>query len=361
MGVCLGVWRLISATSAASAWFPALLLGCPLTALCLAFAFSRKSWKGAAKAVDSHYSLKDRASTALDFLSRPLDTAMKTLQIEDAESHLSSIDPKKVVPWKTPRVVPARALALALACTMMLWPLTSRTVKGEPAAPLAQVVAEAEKIEEDFKELDELAKKEKSKDLEKLIKELMKKVEELKQPGVDVKEAMAKLSEMQTALAAEQAKYNPALVDAQLQSLGEAMSAAESLQDAAQALQNQEHEKAAEKLEQIDPKDVDRKEAKAIKDRMKKLSQQMKDSGMGELGEATDSLAEGLSDGDESEAKSGAKKIAGLARSQAKRKRFSIRWPSSATSLASVRATVRKTALPKAKRRSRTSRAQLSA
>lgn len=114
MGVCLGVWRLISATSAASAWFPALLLGCPLTALCLAFAFSRKSWKGAAKAVDSHYSLKDRASTALDFLSRPLDTAMKTLQIEDAESHLSSIDPKKVVPWKTPRVVPAALCAWLL-------------------------------------------------------------------------------------------------------------------------------------------------------------------------------------------------------------------------------------------------------
>ena len=142
---------------------------------------------------------------------------------------------------------------------------------------------------------------------------------ELKQPGVDVKEAMAKLSEMQAALAAEQAKYNPALVDAQLQSLGDAISAAESMQDAAQVLENGQHDKAAEKLEQIDPKDVDRKEAKAIKDRLKKLAKQMKDSGMGQLGEATDSLGEGL-DSDSDMAKEGAKKIAGVCKSQSKRK-----------------------------------------
>lgn len=315
----LGAWRLAFAATLPWASVLGIVAAGPMVALIFTFAFRQGGWHQAAEAVDAHYHLKDRSITALEFLTKPLDPVMKSLQIEDAERHLAAIVPAQVVPWRIPRVVPVAATAVVLAGLLLLWPTAAKTLKAGAEPALPQIVAEAEKIEEDLKELDSLAKKEKDKDLEKVLKEMADKVMELKQPGVDVKEALAKLSEMQAALAAEQAKYNPALVDAQLQSLGEAISAAESMQDAAQALQNGEHQKAAEKLEELDPTDVDRKEAKTIKDRLKKLAKQMKESGMGQLGEATDSLGEGL-ESDGQVAKDSAKKIAGICKSQAKRK-----------------------------------------
>ncbi len=78
------------------------------------------------------------------------------------------------------------------------------------------------------------------KELEKLVEELREKVEELKQPGVDVTEALAKLSEMQAAIAAQQAQYNVGLVDAQLQSLGDAMVPADVARGRRQGLQRSE-------------------------------------------------------------------------------------------------------------------------
>ena len=57
----------------------------------------------------------------------------------------------------------------------------------------------------------------------------------MKQPGVDVREALAKLSEMQAAIAAQQAQYNVGLVDAQMQSLGEAMASTQALEAAGKA------------------------------------------------------------------------------------------------------------------------------
>ena len=56
----------------------------------------------------------------------------------------------------------------------------------------------------------------------RLVKQIRDKIEEMKQPGVDVREALAKLSEMQSAIAAQQALYNVGLVDSQMKSLGEA-------------------------------------------------------------------------------------------------------------------------------------------
>jgi hypothetical protein len=73
-----------------------------------------------------------------------------------------------------------------------------------------------------------------------------------KQPGVDEREALAKLSEMQAAIQAQQAQHNTALVDGELQSLGSAMSAATALEGAGRALQETKLEKAAQELEKIE-------------------------------------------------------------------------------------------------------------
>ena len=89
---------------------------------------------------------------------------------------------------------------------------------------------------------------EQNKELEDLVEELREKVEALRQPGVDEREALAKLSEMETAIKAQQAQYNVAAVDAQLQSLGNAMQVAESMQSAGKALAESKFDKAAEEV-----------------------------------------------------------------------------------------------------------------
>jgi hypothetical protein len=158
-------------------------------------------------------------------------------------------------------------------------------------------VAEAERIAEDLQELEEVARQDQNKELQKLLEQLKEKVEEMKQPGVDVREALAKLSEMQAAIQAQQAQYNVGLVDAQLQSLGSAMSVANALEGAGKALVEGKFEKAAEQLEQLEDPELDRKEAKAVEEKLKKAATEMGELGLGSLSEAASEMAEGIKGG----------------------------------------------------------------
>src|SRR4029077_9898800 len=86
---------------------------------------------------------------------------------------------------------------------------------------------------------------------------------ELRQPGLDMRETMAKLSELQAFIAEAQNAYDPGPVDRELQSLGDAMVEARPLQPAAKALQEQQLEQAARALEQARSASFDRREAGA--------------------------------------------------------------------------------------------------
>ena len=96
---------------------------------------------------------------------------------------------------------------------------------------------------------------------------------------------MAKISEMQAAIAAEQAQYNVALVDAQLSALGDAMTPAQALEAPGKALVESKFDKAAEKLETMEPPDLDPKEAKAAEEKMKQVAKEMGEVGLGQLGD----------------------------------------------------------------------------
>ena len=73
-------------------------------------------------------------------------------------------------------------------------------------------------------------------------------MEELKQPEVDLREALAKLSEMEASLQQQQSQYNVEVADAQLAAVGEALSLAEPLAAAGKALSGGQFDKAAEEL-----------------------------------------------------------------------------------------------------------------
>ena len=149
----------------------------------------------------------------------------------------------------------------------------------------------------------------------------MELLKEMKEPGVDEREALAKMSEMQAAIAALQAEYNVAQMDAQLEAVGEALAAAAALEPAAEAMKNQNYKSAAGELEKVDPEQISQKEAKALEKSLAKLVQNLEDGqANGELSKSLSELSAGLSERNSGQCRSGSKKLAGLCRKQSLRK-----------------------------------------
>ena len=87
-------WR-VSGT--VSAWVAVEVAAWPVLGLLVGLLWPRP-WRAAAAAVDAHYRLKDRSTTALEFLAKPNAGDLHQLQITDALAHLTRVEPKAVVP-----------------------------------------------------------------------------------------------------------------------------------------------------------------------------------------------------------------------------------------------------------------------
>jgi hypothetical protein len=313
-----GIWRWQNLSQSVQFWALAFLVVGPLAGA-LVGVLRWRGWKSAAAAVDTHYRLKDRAITAVDLIGRNAHTPVHELQLADTEQHLEALDPRKVAPFRLTASLPLAIGTAVIALTVLLWP-TPTPVQAKPAEPLESVVAAAEDAQSGLENLAEESRKQDNKELRSLIEQFAQKLDEMKQPGVDVKEALAKLSEMQSSIAAQQALYNVGLVDAQMSSLGEAMASTQALESAGQALQQQKYEKAADALEQAEAK-FERKEAKNLKEKLKKAATAQGEAGLGELSETTAEMADTLDDGQAFP--EAARKLAKLARAQGRRKHIS--------------------------------------
>jgi len=298
-----------------------LAAGAPLAGYVVGLVW-RRNLAGAASAIDAHYRLKDRAATALEFLEKRKSTVVHRLAVDDALAHLDRVDPKKVVPIQAPRVLPYALAAVAVAVLLLFVTARPAQVQASPTAPLAVVVNSADRAAEELKSLEKFAQEEKDPELDKLVQDLKQALEELKKPGVDLREALAAMSLMQTALEQQQAKFNLGQVDAQLQSVGEALALAEPLADAGKALSAGQLDKAAEELEKLEAPQLDRQTEKAVKEKLDALARQMRDSGNSALDQAVGQMSQGLG-GDGSKFKEGSKKLASEARGQSKRKKLS--------------------------------------
>ncbi len=302
----LGLLRWQGATVAG--WAFAVLLAGPAAGALIALAFGRSA-KTAATATDEHYGLKDRTVSAVDFVRRDKHSPVHELQLADALEHLQTLDPRQIAPLRLPAAMPYAAAAAILALGLLLWPRPTPAQAKTPD-PLEHVVAAAQEAEENLAPLEEIAKKENDPKLKELVQKLSETIKEMKLPGVDTKEALAKLSEMQAAIAAQQAQFNVGLVDAQMQALGEAMASTEALEGAGQALQQGKYDKAAQDLERAEPK-FDRKEAKSLKEKLAQAAKAMQEAGLTDMSTATTELSESLDD--ENAAAGACKKLGNLA------------------------------------------------
>jgi len=255
----------------------------------------------AALAIDRHYDLQDRVLTALSFQHR--EGEWFQLAIRDAESRTVDVSARMVAPLVVPRSVPLGAASSALSIAALLLVAVAASGLWPPneavAAPTEQhpeILAVSEDLDEEIEELEQLAEEHQFDELKQLAAELREEVAVLREPETDIREALARISQMQAALEG-QAQYNAAAVDAELNKLADAMASAPALEGAAAALKAEDYESAAEQMQKVDPSKLDRRTAKAAGDRMKQAGEQMKKSGMGKIGDSACQMGEGMCSG----------------------------------------------------------------
>lgn len=279
--------------------------------------------RAAAVATDRRYGLQDRMTTAWSFLTHGTPaTPWQALQLADAEVHLEGVDPREVAPYRAPRSLPAGVM-LSLGALLLGYVTASPPPAVAATAPNDVIVAQANRAAEELAKLQEFQQDEADPLIEELMQQLAQKIEELREPGVDPKEALAKLSEMEAALQAQQMQLSTQQTDAQLKAVGDALSLAQELQAAGQAMSAGKLDEAAEHLMKLqDLPKLDRQTEKALTEQLQQLA---KNSGTGsqrQLQEALTQLSAGLSQGNASQFREGLQGLAGECRKQGRRTRL---------------------------------------
>lgn len=283
----------------------------------------RRDFHQAAVAVDAHYRLKDRAATALAFGKKNDQTVLHQLQLADAERQLVSIDAKAVAPWKTPRQAHWAAVLTVASLALLAVTLPSSVVDASPVTNDV-VLAQASRVADQIELLREHNEEEPNPELEQLIETLAAKVEELQQPGVDPKEALAKLSEMQAALQEQQKSLEQASAEVSLMAVGDALSNSGSLSAAGSALAAGNYAKASEELDKVEQVPLlDRQTNKTVTEKLDKAREKMDAVKLKNLSEAVDNLSQGLGSGDGPKFSDGSKSLSGEAKKQGRRKKLS--------------------------------------
>jgi len=289
-GVAVAIWK-FAAVSPLPWWTAAaVVMAGPFLGAIVGFA-RRRPWHAAAAAVDVRYALKDRTVTALDFLAHPRDDGFHDLQVSDALQRLETVDAKQVVPLRLPKWARWSALSAIVAVTLLAWPLSPRDLGASIAKPQG-INDAAAAIAEELEQLKQQADEEHRDQIEQLVEELEEKLETLQDPQTDVREALATISEMQAELADQLKQFNTAVVDAQMQALAQALSSAEAFQGAAKELKEGDYQAAAEQLEKLEKVDLDRKESRTAAEQLEKVAAAMKQAGLKNLGDATESLSD---------------------------------------------------------------------
>ena len=321
-GCLIGIIRYAMSGSLSWGWVGGSLVSGPVIGALFAM-LRAQSIQNAAVAIDRRCGLKDRTETSLGFLANPtLQTPVRRLQIADTELHLANVDPVLVAPISAPR---SFVWATALSCVAIVIAILSGPKFEEivAAVPNEIVLSQASRVDAGLEELRQLQNEQKDPELEKLLKEMAVKIEEMKQPGMDPKEALAKLSEMEASLQDMQKQLTDPQSESQLQEIGKAMALAESLASAGQAMSKGEMEKAAEELAKLEMPELDRKTEKAVTEKLDQLQQNSGDGAKKQqLKEAIGQVSQGLSQGDKSKFKDGVNGLAGECKKQGQRKKL---------------------------------------
>lgn len=273
----------------------------------------------AAVAIDRACALKDRVVSALSFLnSSKGPSACETLQIEDTQLRVVGVDATRVIPIAPPR---SWLWGLGVSFVTLLFvgfggPQTNAVAVLEPDET---IVAQADALHEQIEELNEFVVHETDSEMADMFKQLATQLEELKQPGVTPRDAMATLSDMEAILQVKQAQLLDPQTDAQLAEIGEALSLSKEMKPAGEAMAQGELKRAASELSQLDMPALDKQTETAITEQLKQISKQNSESRNQKTNDAAKKTAEALRQQDATKFKAGMQELAEESRKQDRR------------------------------------------
>lgn len=321
----IGIAGLLSGEGAPRYAIAAAMVAGPLIGLLYAAIMSR-STEQAAATIDRVGNLKDRTKTALQFSRAANDdtaSALHRLQVADADDHAARIGADQVAPIARPSSWPlAIAVSIAAIGLAIFSAPRARLVAAEVRSEI--VSQQALRVEDNLQDLKKLQEESDDPELKKLVQDLEALIEQLKEPGVDAKEALATLSEMEASLQEMQQQVNDPQAAAQLQQIGSALALSDAMAKAGQSLAEGDMEIAAEELEKLEMPELDRKTEKAITEKLDELRQASGDGNPSKsVAEAASKISQGLGQGKRGKFRDGMKGLAGEARQQSRRRKLS--------------------------------------
>jgi len=223
-----------------------LLIGAPLIS---AF-FRRGDAVRSALALDEQAQLKDRVSSAYEFLNDPgeLDEA-RAAQVRDAIDRARKLDCAKVFPFRFPKyssVLPVLAVPLIISfLTPGLRPRSA--IAAADPAKVAQI--------QQLKELErELAQKEDQKDLQDVLKKLQELRERFDKGEIAERDVLLQLARLDEDLRKKSQENGAENLEAEMNSILPHLMASAASRQMAAAIKEDKFDKATQELEKLDQK-----------------------------------------------------------------------------------------------------------
>ncbi len=247
--------------------------------------------------LDEEAGLKDRISSALEFLRLPELSEAQSVQLRDAADHAAGIDLRKVLRPLLPRyglLLPVLALLFALSFLVpsKLNPEVEAAVDQERLLQAEELSALAAELEEELLDEEELAE---------VVERLKEAERRFEQGEMGERELMIELARMDESLRRKMMEMGVEKLDGQIGQLIPQLMANQASRKVAQALKQEEFDEAAKEMEKLAEKvgkdDVSKEDQEKLAMNMgvaaSKLGGDSQGSFGGDLQEASESLKAG--------------------------------------------------------------------
>jgi len=291
-------------------WLALLLLVIGPTAAFFGGLLKRYTATDAATLSDCCYGLQDRLVSAVEFERIDDATPLHKLQIADARRRAMEVDPRVVVPLNMPRHAPLGVTLAIIAVGLVVVPRSSPDAISAPSTPSPAIVEESNRLTAQAEELAHRAADEHDALLRQMADRMREAADAMRKESTDVGDALEEISRLQETIRQQQAEFKIELVQAQLQTVAEALRDIPGLEETAQAIEQFDFEKAAERLENFDPEEIDSLAAQTAGERLGEAAEQLEQSNLDQLAEPVRKMGQGLQDENHATVSSAAKQLA---------------------------------------------------
>jgi hypothetical protein len=245
--------------------------------------------------LDQHAHLKDRISSAWEFLSQPSLTEAQRVQVQDAIHRAEALNCRTVLRLQWPRTTVALpVLAILFALSFFVPPLANQALAHAGRNPIKE--AQLQMLEELKQEL--AAKEQLPQEVEEIIKKLEEMQQKFEKGEIAEREVMLELGRLDESLKEKLNLMGVENLESELNALVPHLSANAATLQVAQAIKDRKLDLAAEELKELSDKVS---EDKFSPEEMKKLAAQLgtaatklgkksTDSFSGDLAEASEAL-----------------------------------------------------------------------